>query len=81
MFGVQQHLDLVICKDGKDATDKGFVYRKEDGYDAIEIDKVVVVQNGTEQGNSTVDLIMVDANAKKSVVMITGKLIKTIPCQ
>lgn len=80
MFGVQQHLNIVVCKDGDDATEKGFIYRKEDGYEPIQIAKVVVVQNGTEQGNSTIDIVMVDAQGKRSVVMITGALLKSIPC-
>lgn len=80
MFGVMNQLDVTICADAQDAIEKGFVYRPESGYRAVEIEKVVVVQKGTEEGNSTVDLIIVDENGNKSVVMLTGALIKSIPC-
>ena len=80
MFGIMKELDVAICADAHDAVERGFVYRPENGYRAVEIQKVVVVQNGTEEGNSTVDLIIVDADGNKSVVMLTGALIKSIPC-
>ena len=78
MFGAQQHLDIIVCKDANDATEKGFVYHE--GYKPVEIDTVVVVQNGTEGGNSTVDLVMHDQQGNKYVIMITGALLKSIPC-
>jgi len=78
MFGVMQHLDVVVCKDADEATQKGYVYR--DGIKAVEIDKVVVVREGTQAGNSTVDLILKDEQGNKFVVMVTGNLLKSIPC-
>lgn len=78
MFGVMNHLDIAICKDANDAAKQGFTYG--DPIKPIEIDKIVVIQNGTEGGNSTVDLVLKDAQGNKFVVMVTGKLLKSIPC-
>lgn len=78
MFGVMQHLDVVICKDADEAAQKGFVYRGD--IKAVEIEKVVVVQQGTQAGNSTVDLVLKDEHGKQYVVMLTGNLLKSIPC-
>lgn len=77
-FGIMQHLNLHICKDADDAIAQGHIYR--DGIKPIEIDKVVVVQNGTEAGNSTVDLVLKDQEGNTFVVMVTGNLLKSIPC-
>lgn len=79
MFGIMQHLDVVICRDGNDAIAQGHVYSAENGFTAVEIEKAVVVQNGTERGNSTVDLIFRDQQGNKYVVMLTGNLLKSIP--
>lgn len=79
MFGVQQHLKVVVCGNADEAVEKGYDYKGK-GIKAIEIAEVVVVQKGTVLGNSTVDLIMVDEYGTKFVVMLTGNLIKSIPC-
>ena len=73
-----QHLNLHICKDADDAIAKGYIYRE--GIKPIEIDKVVVVRSGTEAGNSTVDLVLKDQEGNTFVVMVTGNLLKSIPC-
>lgn len=77
-FGMMQHLNIHICEDADDAIQKGHIYRE--GTKAIEIDKVVVVRKGTEGGNSTVDLVLKDQEGNTFVVMVTGKLLKSIPC-
>lgn len=79
-MGIMQHLSITICEDAKDATRQGFFYR-EPVYKGVEIEKVVVVKNGTVQGNSTVDLILVDKTGQKYVVMLTGNLLKSIPTE
>lgn len=78
MFGVMNSLDVVICEDADDAIAKGYDYGPD--FNRIEIQKVVVVKNGTAAGKSTADLIIVDENGNKSVVMLTGALLKAIPC-
>lgn len=77
-FGMMQHLYIHICQNAQEAIDKGHIYRE--GVKAVEIDKVVVVREGTEGGNSTVDLVLKDQQGNTFVVMITGSLLKSIPC-
>lgn len=77
-FGVMQHLKVAICKDADDAIQKGYLYREP--IKGIEITEVVVVQQGTEGQNSTVDLLLQDEHGNKFVVMLTGALLKSIPC-
>ena len=78
-FGIMNHLDIHICKDAEEATQKGHIY-SGGKVKAVEIDKVVVVRNGTQEGNSTVDLVLKDQQGNKYVVMMTGRLLKSIPC-
>ena len=78
MFGIQQQLNVAVCKDSIEAEEKGFIYRET--HKPVEIKQVVVVQKGTVSGNSTVDLVMEDAEGNKFVVMLTGNLLKSIPC-
>lgn len=72
MFGVMQHLNIENYKTVQEAP----IYRE--GFKAIEIEKAVVVQLGTEGGNSTCDLVLVDKEGQHFVVMLTGNLIKTL---
>lgn len=73
-----QHLEVNICADAEDAVKRGFVYRE--GFKAVSVEKAVVVRNGTVEGNATVDFILQDEEGKKYVFMITGNLLKSIPC-
>ena len=79
MFGIMQHLNIVMCEDADDAQNKGYIY-VDGSYKAVEIDTVVVVKNGTEAGKPTVDIILKDQEGNKMVVMVTGNLLKSIPC-
>lgn len=79
-FGVMSHLSVHICEDADDAVKKGHIYHRSEGFKVVEIDKVVVVRQGTVEGNSTVDLVLRDEHGNKFVVMVTGNLLKTIPC-
>jgi hypothetical protein len=77
---IHQHLSVTVCEDAKDATRQGFTYR-EPFYKSMAIKQVVVVQNGTESGKPAVDLILEDpATGQKYVAMVTGALLKSIPC-
>ena len=79
MFGIMNHLNIVLCEDADDAQNKVYIY--VDGtYKAVEIDTVVVIKNGTETGKPTVDIILKDQEGNKMVVMVTGALLKSIPC-
>lgn len=78
MSAIQQHLDVVVCENPTEAIRQGYLYR-EPVFKPISIDKVVVVKNGTTAGSSTVDIILVDDDGQKYVVMLTSKLLKLIP--
>jgi len=80
MFGVMNHLNVHLCEDAEEAIQRGHVYPQSEGYKAVEIEKVVVVRKGTVEGNSTVDLVLKDEAGNKFMVMVTGNLLKTIPC-
>lgn len=79
MNGLHNHLNIAVCKDATDAVSRGFDYKRP-GYEPIRIVQVVVVENGTEGGNPTVDLVMQDERGQKYVAMVTGRLMKSIPC-
>lgn len=77
---IHDHLTITICKDASDAIRQGFNYR-EPVYKSMRIERVVVVQNGTQEGRPTVDLVMEDpVTGQKYVALITGRLLKSIPC-
>lgn len=76
---IQNTLSIAVAKNAADAIAQGFNY-KEPEYKSIEIEKVVVVEDGTMSGRSTVDLILKDESGQKYVVMLTGRLLKSIPC-
>lgn len=81
-MGPQQHLSIVICQDAADACAQGFDYAKapRGEYKPIELSKAVVVRDGTESNKPTVDFVLTDETGQKYVVMLTGALIKSIPC-
>lgn len=78
MFGVMQHLDVIICKNAEEAVEKGFMYRPP--IKPVEIERVIVVMEGTENGKSSVDLLLKDEAGNQFVVMLTGNLWKSVPC-
>lgn len=79
---LHQSLDIAICEDAEDAIKQGFNYaaRPAGSVKPIEIKKVVVVRNGTQQGNSSVDFVLQDEDGQQFVFMVTGRLLKSIPC-
>lgn len=77
----QNTLAVVVCSDARDAAMKGFDWAAApDIYSAATIEQVVVVRKGTESGKPTVDLLIRTNDGKQHVVMLTGALIKMIPC-
>ncbi len=72
-------LNIVICQDAADAIAMGYSYSGT-SIKPIEVKKVVVVRKGTEAGNPTVDFILEDETGQRFVFMVTGNLLKTIPC-
>lgn len=78
-MGPQQHLNITICKDVEDAVARGFNYAAfGDKFKPIQIVQAVVVQNGTQGGNPSVDLVMIDQTGQRHVVMLTGALINML---
>ncbi len=71
-------LTIDVCKDASDAVRKGYFYRPPI-FKSIQVEKIVVVQNGTEGKNHTVDFVLQDETGQKYVFMITGALLRSIP--
>ena len=75
------HLHLTICADADDAIKQGFNWSAAvHPVKHIEVKKVVVVRKGTQAGNATVDFVLEDETGQRFVFMITGNLLKSIPC-
>lgn len=79
MDSIQYHLSIEVCQNAYEAIQKGFVYTRPE-YLPINIEKAVVIRDGTNKGNPSVDLLLVDENGQKYVVGLTGLLLKMIPC-
>lgn len=81
---LHQHLNVTICKDADDAIAQGFNYAARPASAPrilpIEVKKVVVVRDGTEAGASSVDFLLEDDSGQQFVFMVTGNLLKSIPC-
>ncbi len=76
---VHNHLSVTVCDDAADAIAKGFDHNKN-GVKPIEVKNVVVVRDGTQAGNATVDFLLEDESGQRFVFMVTGNLLKSIPC-
>lgn len=77
---ITQHLDIAICQDAADAVAQGYDWKGAVPIvKPIEVKKVVVVRNGTENGNATADFVLEDETGQRFVFMITGNLLKSIP--
>lgn len=78
---IHNHLSITICDDAQDAIAQGFNWgASEPPVKPIEVKKVVVVRKGTEGGNPTVDFMLEDETGQRFVFMVTGALLKCIPC-
>ncbi len=78
---LHNHLAVTICRDGADAINQGFNWAAaEPAVKPIEVKQVVVVRKGTEAGNPTVDFLLQDESGQRYVFMVTGNLLKSIPC-
>jgi hypothetical protein len=72
------NLEIAICDSVQDAIDKGYSY-SEPEYKRARLVKAVVVKDGMESGNSSVDLILVDDSGQKYVALVSSALVKSIP--
>lgn len=81
-FGVMKHLNVILCADSAEAEARGYHSQPSGKYDGacpVRIDEVVIVQKGTEGGNSTADLLLRDPAGNLYVVMVTGNLLRSLP--
>jgi hypothetical protein len=78
MFGVMQTLSVVVCKDSGDAIRQGHIYNAAD-FQRVTVERAVVVQDGTDAGNPTIDFVLADQNGQKYVFMITAALLRSLP--
>lgn len=78
---IHNHLNVAICEDADDAIARGFNWAAvTPAVKPIEVKQVVVVRKGTQAGNATVDFVLEDESGQRFVFMVTGNLLKTIPC-
>ena len=78
---IHNHLSIAICEDASDAIARGFNWvTATPPVKPIEVKQVVVVRKGTQAGNATVDFVLEDESGQRFVFMVTGNLLKTIPC-
>lgn len=78
---IHQALSITICDDAADAIAKGFNWNAaRPPVKPIEVKQVIVVRRGTESGNPTVDFLLEDETGQRFVFMVTGNLLKSIPC-
>jgi hypothetical protein len=78
-FGLMRHLNLVVCESPEEAVEKGFKYSDET-HTLVNVENVVIVRNGMQSGAASVDFVMEDKDGNKYVFMVTGNLLKSIPC-
>ena len=75
---VTTHLTVSVVEDAAQAIAEGHHYEAPQ-FTSLRIEGAVIVRKGTQEGNSTVDFVLVDETGKKYVVMITGNLLKALP--
>lgn len=73
------NLSVTVCKDADDAIVQGFNWAADKTIKPIEVKQAVVVRDGTQAGNSTVDFVLEDESGQRFVFMITANLLKSIP--
>lgn len=72
-------IKMHIFEDADQATGYGFNYNEWDTRpNTVIATDAVIVRNGTVQNLPTIDLIGVDQQGNKHVVMLTGRLLKAV---
>jgi hypothetical protein len=78
---ITQSLNIHVCDDAQEAITRGFNWlESQPPVKPVEVKRVVVVRKGTLAGNATVDFVPEDETGQQFVFMITGNLLKSIPC-
>lgn len=74
-----QTLSILAFPNAEEAEAHGFNYNEWDTKPTpATIERAVLVMNGTQEGNPTVDFILTDAAGNKYVTMITAKLLAAL---
>lgn len=68
-------LSIKICDNPQEAPDYN---TNGEGFKGAKIEKVLIVRQGTEGGNDTVDIQFTDQEGNKFVAMTTGRLLKSV---
>lgn len=69
---------VALCKDAEDACRQGYDYKGTKKI-PVQLDKIVVVQNGTVGGHSTLDLLLSDEDGNEYVALTKGSFFRTLP--
>lgn len=77
---IHNHLTIRICEDAADAIARGYDWGTNQSVKPIEVKEVIVIRKGTETGKATVDFVLEDETGQRFVFLITGALLRTIPC-
>lgn len=78
---IHNSLNITVCEDAQDAIASGFNWSAvAPAMKPIEVKQVIVVRQGTVSGKPTVDFVLEDESGQRFVFMVTGALLKSIPC-
>jgi len=69
-----QDLKIKICNSPEEAPN----YREQKGFTSVKWEEAIIVRNGTEEGRTTVDLILKDEKGNKYIAMITGRIVQQV---
>lgn len=76
-FGISTIAEIQIYTTAQEAAQAGHIYRQP-RYEAINLDRVVIIRRGTQNGLPTIDLVFKDQHGQEHVNMITGRLLAMI---
>lgn len=81
MNPIHTHLNVTVCDGADDAIARGYDYTAQaTPPKPIEVKEVVVVRGGMKSGAATVDFVLQDESGQRFVFVVTGNLLKSIPC-
>lgn len=71
----------VLAMEIKDRIEDAPNYKQEGGWNGATLRKAIIVRDGTEEGNDTIDLQFVDDKGNRYVAMITARLLRGVTDQ
>lgn len=78
MLVPKDSVQIAICEDSKDAIAQGYDYRGTRKI-PVQLDKIVLVSDGTEGGHSTLDLLLTDEEGNEYVCLTKGSFFSVLP--